>query len=354
MDRIKKLQALLDVDALLVTSPLDLYYLTGQDVSAGKLFVTSKNAVFFVDGRYFESVSSLASLPVVLDTPTAFADLVSQYKVVAIDSAAMTVQAFLDLQLKGKQWGVEFVPRKGWLTRLRSIKDKEEIELLRKAAELGSQGFDFVLTKIEEGVKEAELALELEWFWRKQGAKGVAFEPIIAFGANSSKPHYRAGTTVLQRRDPVLIDIGVELNKYHSDMTRMAAIEPLQGKMAEIFEIVKEAHERAVSVLRPGVSIAEVDEAARSFIASKGYGEQFTHSLGHGIGLEVHEYPTIRSNSETKNLYFEPGMVVTIEPGIYLPTIGGVRLEDTLVITKEGSENLTQRPICLHSVKKYS
>lgn len=354
MSRIEKLQALLDVDAMLITSPVDLYYLTGLELSAGKLLVSKSSSELLVDGRYFETAKSHSPVPVFLESQSVFRDMIKRYKFVAIDSDKTSLQTFLDLQSYGKDWGVEFLPRKGWLTQLRAIKDPEEIALLKKAAELGSLGYDFLLTKLSEGVTEQELALELEWFWRKRGAKGVAFDPIIAFGPNSSKPHYRAGSTELGMDQPVLLDIGVELSKYHSDMTRMAVIGKMDRKMEEIYSIVKEAHERAVACLRPGVSIASVDEAARGFITSKGYGEQFSHSLGHGIGLEVHEFPTIRKNRETEALYLQEGMVITIEPGIYLPGLGGVRLEDTLVITKMGSENLTRRTLCLHSVKKSS
>jgi Xaa-Pro aminopeptidase len=158
----------------------------------------------------------------------------------------------------------------------------------------------------------------------------------------------------LKENDSVLVDIGVELNHYHSDMTRMAVFGELHDEMQQIFEIVQEAHRRAIELVKPGTSIAELDDAARLYISSKGYGEQFSHSLGHGIGLEVHEFPIIRRNKMNEALYLEEGMAITIEPGIYLPKIGGVRLEDTVIVTATGHKNITDRPICCHFAKKSS
>ncbi len=350
MKRIDCLKKRAKDSSLLITNPIDLYYFTGLDLSAGKLLVSQEGVELFVDGRYFESATRISPIPVKLDSADLFKRWALQQKAIEVDSEKTSVQAYLDLQ----KLGVDVVPVKGLTAPLRSIKDEKEIALLKEAAELGSQGFDFVVEILRPGIREDEVAFELETFWRKRGAKGVAFEPIIAFGANSSMPHYRAGSAVLKENQPVLIDIGVTLNHYHSDMTRMAVLGKLSEKMDEIFQIVKEAHERAVSLVKPGISVAELDDAARLFIASKGYGDHFSHSLGHGIGLDVHEFPTIRRNKENETTLLKPGMVITIEPGIYISELGGVRLEDTLIVTDTCAESITKRPLCCHSVKKYS
>lgn len=225
---------------------------------------------------------------------------------------------------------------------MRRVKDKQEIRLLGKAANLGTEGFHYVCSKLTEGITEQELAIALEIFWKEKGSQGLAFSPIIAFGKNSSMPHHRAGATKLQSGDIVLIDIGVLLDYYHSDMTRCVFFGPPQKKLIEIYEIVRQAQEMALAMCRPGVLIEELDRAARSYIASKGHQEHFTHGLGHGVGLQIHEGPSLSQKSADKTLPLEEGMVITIEPGIYLPEIGGVRIEDTVVITDKGHKNLTK------------
>lgn len=349
MNRIDRLRKKLTVDAFLITSPIDLYYFTGLELSAGKLLISAQEALLLVDGRYIETAQAQSPVPVILDGQKAFSDAIAPLKRIGIDSDKTTVQTWQDLNrlVEGR-----FLPIQGLISQLRAIKGPEEIDLLEKAAALGSEGFDFVVGRLNEGVQESALAFELEMFWRGKGAKGVAFEPIIAFGPNSSKPHYRAGDRRLARDEPVLIDIGVELNHYHSDMTRMAVFGHLQDRMRSIFDIVQEAHRRAIELVKPGTSIAALDDAARLYIESKGHGKDFSHSLGHGIGLEVHEFPTIRRNPLNETLFLEEGMAITIEPGIYLPGIGGVRLEDTVIVTATGHKNITHRNICCHSVKK--
>jgi Xaa-Pro aminopeptidase len=213
---------------------------------------------------------------------------------------------------------------------------------LRKAANLGTEGFEYLLEIIREGISEAELAVELEIFWKRKGSRGLSFQPIIAFGASSSMPHWRASSARLKKGDAILIDIGVHYHHYHSDMTRVVYFKEADPKMVEIHSIVQEAQQLALSLCKPGVKIGELDKTARDSITKRGYGAHFTHSLGHGIGLEIHELPTLRSGSPQSDLLLEPGMCITIEPGIYLAGVGGVRLEDTVVITESGYENLTK------------
>ena len=254
-----------------------------------------------------------------------------------------TYQRYTQLKKSLDEASISLIAIENPVRRLRTIKDSDELARLREAASLGSLGYDLVVDLLEEGITEQELAHALEIFWLKQGGKKLAFDPIIAFGSNSSQPHYRAGNTKLEKGQPVLIDIGVTLNDYHSDMTRVVFYGEPSNLMRKIYGIVKDAQAAALALCRPGTTVGELDNAARQLIAQTGYGEQFSHSLGHGLGLEVHEPPTLRNKPPFNDIVLQPGMVITIEPGVYLPDTGGVRIEDSVVITADGYEDLTQR-----------
>lgn len=340
MERIKKVQECLEkwgVDLLIVDNPIDLYYLTGQNVSTGRLVIFEAAATLYVDGRYYESCKESLAMPVALLTKEH--PLPSfEGKRIGFDAGFTSYENYEKLSaLKGER-----VPLSHPLQSIREVKEREEIAYLRQAAELGSQGFDFVVSSLAEGVAEEELAVELELFWRKAGGEKLAFDPHIAFGANSAYPHYHAGKKRLKQGDLVLIDIGVVLNHYHSDMTRVVFFSEPDPELLNIYRVVHEAQLKALELCKPDTPLAELDRAARGLIEEEGYGAFFLHSLGHGVGLEIHESPTIRKDSSG---VLKEGMVITIEPGIYLPGKGGVRLEDTVVITQEGFENLTNRPI---------
>ncbi len=345
-------------DALLVEDKTNLYYLTGLELSAGKLLVYAHGAILFVDNRYLELCRKKSPFPVqLLDQPSLESRLstpeLAFIQELAFDSENTSYKNYEQLgklakAIEGKRSDknvVKVIPLDAPLKGIRLIKDAQEIELLRKAADLGAQGFDFVCSLLREGISEHELATELEVFWKQRGSKTVAFDPIIAFGENSSMPHYRAGTTRLQKGQVVLIDIGVNLNHYHSDMTRMAFFGQPDPRIVEIHAIVAEAQQAALALCHPGTTLNALDAAARELIKAKGYGSNFTHSLGHGVGLNIHEYPIIRKSEGVANISLEAGMVITVEPGIYLPGVGGVRIEDTVVITPSGHENLTKRSI---------
>jgi Xaa-Pro aminopeptidase len=345
--RLDRLHALMEKESLpayLVTHPIDLYYLTGQDLSRGKLLLTDSTQALIVDGRYFEACRASCSLPVFMEEENRLLSLLGKNQTLGVDSEHTTVDEYQSLKATLQKQGLDLRPVKSLVKLLRVFKDAEEVDLLRQAAELGSLGFDYVKTLIKEGIQESDLSLELELFWRRKGAEETAFPPIIAFGANSSMPHYKAGKERLNKNMPVLVDIGVTYNHYHSDMTRVIFYGEVHPKLKEIRGIVEEASERALEILKPGVAIGNIDALARSHISASGYGEFFTHSLGHGIGLEVHEFPTLKQNAVYGKIIVQEGMVFTIEPGIYLPGIGGVRLEDTVLITADGYENLTKRP----------
>lgn len=331
------------LDAFLVTHPTDIYYLTGLQLSAGKILIKGVNAVLLVDGRYFELCQKQSPIPCKLYDEKIFWDFLNDVKTIGIDGENTQHQAFIDFEKECQDHACAVISTRGILTALRAIKDPLEIKRLKKAADLGSLGFDYLLDNLKEGVSEEELALGLEIFWRQKGAMGLSFEPIIAFGTNSSMPHYRAGKALLKKGQIVLFDIGVNLDHYHSDMTRVVFFGEVDNELKKIRAIVEQAYLAALNLCHPGTLISDLDEAARSVIRNEGYGDKFTHSLGHGVGLDVHEFPTLRRHPKQPDLKLEEGMAITIEPGIYLPNLGGVRIEDTVVIQKDGYQNLTNR-----------
>lgn len=327
--------------ALLIEEKTNLYYLTGQSLSSGAVIVHDQGADLFVDNRYYESCLNHAPCSVHLVEAESLSNFIKQNNIASLgfDSENTTYKRHQELQ----KYSTALIPLDNPIKFLRMIKDQFEIQTLREAAILGSQGFDFVCSLLREGIKENEVAAELEIFWIRRGSKSLAFDPIIAFGPNSSMPHYRAGNNVLRKGMPVLIDIGVNYRHYHSDMTRVVFYGEPDPKIRAIYTIVEKAQKAALSLCKPGTPIGKLDETARGLIKSEGYGEFFNHGLGHGVGLEIHESPSVRNNPPHSELLLQPGMVITIEPGIYLPGIGGVRIEDTVLITPTGSDNLTMR-----------
>lgn len=346
LQRIRELQKTFlknQCDAFLVTNVKDIFYLTGVSLSAGKVLLLEDSAFLIVDGRYLESALSKSPIPVLLAETNTLWKLLENKKKLGLDSEAISYQFFIDLEEECNERAIVLLPFKGFIQKQRSIKDKDEISLLRQAAALGSLGFDHLVNEIKEGITEEELAYSLDQFWRKQGASGFSFPPIIAFGAQSSMPHYRSGNVKLKKGDTILIDIGVELNHYNSDMTRVIFFGDVNVEIKKIRGIVEQALQASLALCKPGIAVGGLDDKAREVIREAGYGDKFTHSLGHGVGLDIHEFPSIKNDISFRDICLEEGMVITIEPGIYLPKVGGVRLEDMIVITKDGYENLTNR-----------
>lgn len=330
-------------EAVLVEDPIDLYYLTGIQLSVGKLLISGSTATLFVDARYEELCREANPCEVVLAKRNGYSCLKSHLAVGSLifDSGQLIVRDYLALKelCEKKQVALRGIEQP--LMALRQCKDADELSLLRQAAALGSAGYDFLCEQLKEGVTEIELVRALRFFWLEQGGDGLAFDPIIAFGSHTSMPHYHPGETRLKHGDPVLIDIGVTHRHYQSDMTRVVFFGEPDPKMREIYEVVKGAQEAALKLARAGTPIMDLDKAAREWIETHGYGEYFTHGLGHGVGLDVHEPPTIRKSKDAGPL--EKGMVITIEPGVYLPGFGGVRIENSIIIEEAGYEDLTKR-----------
>lgn len=339
------------LDLFIIQDSISLYYFTGLSLSTGILLIAQDQEILFVDGRYIEAAQNCIDLPVRLSTTENIKQWLKEYypqrvKSCGIDSSITSYAEVFNWKEKLHNLAQEnnyaglytLVPTKSLLTSVRQIKDHIEIEALKKANSLCNQGYHYVLELLKESISEKEVATELEIFWKRLGADGLSFDPIIAFGENSSKPHHRASEKRLSRGDIVLIDIGVQYQSYHSDMTRVIFYDSSNPKLQEIYTIVAEAQQAALDLCKPGTPIKDLDKAARDIITQKGYGEYFNHSLGHGVGLEIHEAPGIRGATEE---VLQPGMAITIEPGIYLPGIGGVRIEDLIVITESGCNNLT-------------
>lgn len=340
LKRIEKLRKKLHAwkcDTLLIEDPINIYYLTGLDLSAGRILLNEKDAELYVDGRYFESCQKSSCIPVHLSDEKPLEQALKNAKYLGFDSSLTTYKGYLVLKkIADKQETIQLVHVDAPLKLLRAVKDEEELTLLKSAASLNHAGMQFALSMLNEGISEMEIAMELDIFWKRRGSKAVSFDPIIAFGANSSMPHYRAGPQKLREGDIVLIDIGTELNRYHSDMTRTHFFGEPDPQLKEIHKIVEQAQQKALDLCRPGVTLGELDKAARDHITAHGYGPNFTHSLGHGVGLEIHEYPTVKNTPPFDEIPLEKNMVLTIEPGIYVPGLGGVRIEDTVIVNSSG------------------
>ncbi len=339
--RLKKLQKQLHAKkwkACLIENPVDLLYLTGLHLSSGTLLVAEKDAALFVDGRYLQQAQEEAPMDAALIKDQAWADQLKKKSSVAFDSKWTSYERFLTWRSRAARGALAAAPQ--LLKELRAIKDREETAKLRRSAELLWKGFTHVRAILKEGMSEKEVALELEIFCRRQGAQGLAFEPIIAFGAHGALPHHRPTDARLKKNEAVLIDIGVIVEDYRSDMTRVLFFKKGDPKIRKMYAVVQEAQRAALALCRPGTQIKELDLAARQVMQKAQMEELFVHSLGHGIGLETHEFPLISAKGNDRDLRLKAGMVITIEPGLYLPGKGGVRYEDTVIITKSGYENL--------------
>lgn len=331
MARFDKLQQLIrDFDFLFVDDPIDLFYLTGLSLSKGRLVAFSDRAILFVDGRYVERAKREAPC---LVQSTGLEQLLSKYRKGAFDSLFTSFEEHRLLQNQFPH--IEWVPLPKPLKELRLFKEESEIAALRKASQLTAEGMRYLLPLFKEGVTEEELALEFEIFCRRKGASRLSFSPIIAFGENSAYPHYRAGKAKLQRDQIVLIDVGAVVDAYAGDSTRVFFFGRPHQELNRLYQLVQRAQKKAIAAIRPGVRLGELERLAREELQQEE--KFFVHGLGHGIGLETHEYPRLK---EDVSLILKPGMVFTIEPGLYYPGLGGVRCEDAVLVTETGCDLL--------------
>jgi Xaa-Pro aminopeptidase len=350
--RIKQLQQMLDAakfDALLVVHLSNVRYLCGFTGSAGVLLVTPQKSVFFTDGRYTEQARAevQGSRIVIKARPplVAAAEWLQSNREgrraspirIGFESEHITVAQRSRLQqlLRAPFRLAESPPL---IEKMRLVKDEDEIALLREAVLLGSSLFDTALEYIRPGVKETQVAAKMEYAARNAGAEAMSFSTIIASGTRSALPHGRATQASIPARAFVVCDFGVILSGYCSDMTRTLYVGRPTAEERDFYSAVREAQEAALQVIRPGASVAEVDHAARAVLKKKKLGRFFTHSTGHGVGLEIHEAPRVAKGAAE---ILQPGMVITVEPGAYVPGKFGVRIEDMVVVTTQGCEVLT-------------
>ncbi|MFZ5644045.1 MAG: M24 family metallopeptidase [Bacillota bacterium] len=347
-ERINGLRELMQcegIDSFLVTSQENRFYFTGFTGSSGSVAITQKDIFLFTDFRYDEQAKIEAphcQIIMVKDALTdSLEDLVKEanLKKMGFEGDSVTYQQYNTL--KEKLETVEIRPLPGVLDCLRSIKDDKEIDRVKKAVSLSDKAFEHILPFIKEGVSEREIALEIEFYMRKNGSEGVAFPTIVASGQRSSLPHGIASQKKIARGDLVTLDFGAVLEWYNSDITRTIAVGEKNEEQQKIYNIVLEAQLSGISSVRPGIPASEVDRAARKVIEDHGYGEFFGHSTGHGLGLKVHENPRLSAKDDTE---LKPGMIITVEPGIYLPGWGGVRIEDTVLVTGHGCSVLSAAP----------
>lgn len=328
-------------DALLVTDLTNIAYLAGFKGSFGLLLVTLKETVFLTDFRYIETAKKEVSADDVVRTSRdRFEDVKRETRKRKIRRFAFESRAVSHadyLELAGKVGEKKLVPLKDSVEKLRMVKDDEELSRIRKAVKLTDRGLRHIRRFLKPGVSEKELAAELEVFFKLEGGE-PGFQPIVAFGERSSMPHHVSSNRKLKAGDIVLIDLGTSFQGYHADLTRTWLSRSMNAKEKEIYGIVLDAQRAAIDRVKPGVRLASIDAAARGVISSSGYGENFGHGLGHGIGLNVHELPAVSAKSDGR---CRKGMVFTIEPGIYIPGWGGVRIEDDVLVTEKGCEMLS-------------
>ncbi len=320
----------------MIENPLDLFYMTGLQLSLGILVVLPSKAQLFVDGRYLEFAKKNSPFPVRLLSKEAVSSYLKPQHSLAFDTHFTSVER--SEQLKELYRGIwTQIPQ--LLKELRVVKTAAEIKALKKSSRLLWKGFEHIRRSLKAGITEKELALSFEIFCRRAGAEKLAFDPIIAFGKNSAYPHYRGGNAKLKKGDVVLIDIGVVVDRYHSDMTRTIFFGKPDPRLVLLDSVVKKAHAAALELCKKGTKAGDLDKAARQVIEKAGLRDLILHSLGHGIGLETHEFPRIKFQGEDHDALLREGMVITIEPGLYLTGTGGIRHEDTIVITKKGYHN---------------
>lgn len=334
------------IDALLITSGYNRRYITGFTGTAGVAIVTQEKAVFITDFRYTQQAQKeISGFEIVQHTKPIMEEVGLQLEKMGVKSVGFEKDdmSYAMYEVYRKAVKSELIPVSGLIEKIRLIKTEQEIKIIKAAADIADAAFSHIITYITPGKTELEVSNELEFFMRKQGASSSSFDIIVASGLRSALPHGVATDKIIEKGDFVTLDFGALYNGYVSDLTRTISVGEPSEQLKEIYQIVLEAQLKSLDEIKAGMTGIQADAVARDHIKSKGYGDAFGHSLGHGIGLEVHEGPGLSFRSET---VLEPGMVITIEPGIYVPGVGGVRIEDDTVVTATGNDKLT------HSTKK--
>jgi Xaa-Pro aminopeptidase len=353
--RIDRLRVAFDaagIEALIVSNLVNVRYLTGFTGSAGTLVVTPESAVLTTDGRYRTQSAEQVSAAGLGDVVEIIIGGVGDQRDAVVAAASGSPRVGLEANhvswAEATRWeellGRDPIACSDVVEVLREIKDAGEIDRMRRAASIADAALTQVLPILAATgttpVSEEAFALALDTAMRSLGAEALAFETIVAAGENSAKPHHSPTDRIIQPGEPVIIDFGAMYEGYRSDMTRtiVAGTKP-NAEVQAMLDLVKASQAAGVQAVKPGVTTGSIDEVCRTVIAEAGMAERFEHSTGHGVGLDIHEAPWVAATAET---ILEPGTVITVEPGVYVAGVGGVRIEDTLVVTKDGAEALTQ------------
>jgi Xaa-Pro aminopeptidase len=347
--RLRPLLAEAGVDALLVTHLANVRYLTGFTGSSAMLLVTGDTMVFTSDGRYrTQAGEQLAAAGVdaqieigttVAAQRDALAAVLAPASRLGLEAHAVTWAQQRDLART--LTGHELVPTDGLVERLRLVKEPGEVARIRAACAIADDALGALLPRLADRPTERDFALDLEVEMRRRGASGNSFDPIIASGPNGAKPHARPSTRRIEPGELIVIDFGCIVDGYCSDMTRTVSVGDPGPEARHVWDVVRESQWAGREAVRAGADCAAVDQACREIIVAAGWGDSFVHGTGHGVGLEIHEAPRVAASARDT---LEPGSVVTVEPGVYLPGVGGVRIEDTVVVTPDGSDPLTEFP----------
>ncbi len=326
-----------EADAAVITSAPNVRYFSGFTGSNGALLISAQQVTLFTDPRYTIQAGREASAKVVIakgPLETTIADKLGSFRKVAFENTRISFRSVAALQKARVEW----CALDDTCETLRMVKSTEEQDAIRASVLLNSAALEEALTHFKEGMTETDLAAEIEYRMRRRGAEKPAFETIVAFGERSALPHAQPGAAKITGRGLLLMDMGSFLGGYASDMTRMAHLGRIPAPTRQLFNAVHEAQLAALDRVKAGVTTASVDAAARKVLQAHGYGKAFVHSTGHGLGLEIHEMPRIGKKDKTR---LQAGMAITIEPGAYLEGFGGVRIEDTVLVTGSGCEILT-------------
>ena len=345
--RTQKLRKLLrrsGLDALLITSPADWYYLTGFTGDAGALIASSRGLTLVTDGRFTaQAEQELSGVRVILQKDGLYRSCgellrAEKCRKVGFDSNQVTVGQWQQVK-KAAGAAVSLQGTAGVVQSLRSVKDAPELAQMRKAAILASEVVESAIGMLKPGIREFEVAAEIEYQMRKRGASGAAFESIVAFGPRTALPHARPTAKRLRKNELVVLDLGAILGKYCSDITRTVYLGKAPARIRLWYQAVREAQAAAIDAVQAGRTCGEVDSAARGVLAAYRLDQYFVHSTGHGLGLEVHEDPRLAKGQKTP---LASGNVVTIEPGVYIAGVGGIRIEDDVVVLAGRNEVLTR------------
>ena len=345
LDRVRAAIAEAGADALVVTDRNNIRWCTGFTGSSGALVVTSDAATLVTDSRY------ATQAPAEIAGSGADADVVVGADLVAEGAARLGSCAVVALEADDISWSAqrrwaeafagELVATDSMITELRSVKDGAELARMQRAASIVDEALADAMALLVDGTTERDFALALEDGMRARGASGPAYETIVASGPNAALPHARPGDRAFTEGDLVVVDAGAMVDAYRSDMTRTFVIGTADDTACTIHGIVTRAQAAGVDAVRPGVAVGEIDRVCRDVITEEGYGPEFGHGTGHGVGLDIHELPSVRRGNTA---ILQPGQVITVEPGIYLPGVGGVRVEDMVVVTDDGCRPLTRSP----------